>query len=63
MVSQNLRLRKAMAGEMVEFPGGVMGMVLNLESESVGVAILGDYTQIKEGSTVSALAESCKCQL
>ncbi|MEK7692439.1 MAG: F0F1 ATP synthase subunit alpha, partial [Bdellovibrionota bacterium] len=45
-------LEKAMAGEMVEFPGGVMGMVLNLESESVGVAILGDYTQIKEGSTV-----------
>lgn len=45
-------LEKAMAGELVEFPGGVSGMVLNLEEESVGVALLGDETEIKEGTTV-----------
>ncbi len=45
-------LEKAMAGELVDFGGGITGMVLNLEEESVGVAILGDDTQIKEGSTV-----------
>jgi F-type H+-transporting ATPase subunit alpha len=45
-------LEKAMAGELVDFGGGVSGMVLNLEDESVGIAILGDDTQIKEGSTV-----------
>jgi F-type H+-transporting ATPase subunit alpha len=45
-------LEKAMAGELVDFGGGISGMVLNLEEESVGIAILGDDTQIKEGSTV-----------
>lgn len=45
-------LEKAMAGELVDFGGGVSGMVLNLEEESVGIAILGDDTQIKEGSSV-----------
>jgi F-type H+-transporting ATPase subunit alpha len=45
-------LEKAMAGELVDFGGGVTGMVLNLEEESVGIAILGDDTQIKEGSSV-----------
>src|SRR3954463_10625648 len=45
-------LEKVMAGELVDFGGGVRGMVLNLEEESVGIAILGDDTQIKEGSTV-----------
>src|ERR1700733_7448177 len=45
-------LEKAMAGELVDFGGGVRGMILNLEEESVGIAILGDDTQIKEGSTV-----------
>jgi F-type H+-transporting ATPase subunit alpha len=45
-------LEKAMAGELVDFGGGVSGMVLNLEEESVGIAILGDDTQIKEGGTV-----------
>jgi F-type H+-transporting ATPase subunit alpha len=45
-------LEKAMAGELVDFGGGVSGMVLNLEEESVGIAILGDDTQVKEGSTV-----------
>ena len=45
-------LEKAMAGELVDFGGGISGMVLNLEEESVGIAILGDDTQIKEGSPV-----------
>ncbi|MBS1963392.1 MAG: F0F1 ATP synthase subunit alpha [Bdellovibrionales bacterium] len=45
-------LEKAMAGELVDFGQGVFGMVLNLEEESVGVAILGDDTLIKEGSSV-----------
>jgi len=45
-------LEKAMAGELVDFGGGVTGMVLNLEEESVGVAILGNDSKIKEGATV-----------
>src|SRR5512136_2445805 len=45
-------LDKAMAGELLEFPGGVSGMVLNLEQDNVGAAILGDYFEIKEGDTV-----------
>src|SRR4051794_1236337 len=45
-------LEKAMAGELVDFGGDVTGMVLNLEEESVGVAILGDDSKIKEGSSV-----------
>src|SRR5687768_2704925 len=42
----------AMAGEMLEFPHGVFGIALNLEEESVGVVLLGEYTQIREGDTV-----------
>src|ERR1700722_13451823 len=45
-------LEKAMAGELVDFGGGVTGMILNLEEESVGIAILGDDTLIKEGTSV-----------
>lgn len=45
-------LENAMAGEMVDFGQNVSGMVLNLEDETVGVAILGDDTLIKEGATV-----------
>jgi len=40
------------AGEMVEFPGGVRGMALNLESDNVGIVIFGDDRDIKEGDTV-----------
>ncbi|HTG41524.1 MAG TPA: F0F1 ATP synthase subunit alpha, partial [Methylomirabilota bacterium] len=42
----------ALALEMLEFPGGVMGMALNLEEETVGAVILGDASAIKEGDTV-----------
>jgi len=46
-------LDKAMSGELLEFPGGIFGMVLNLEEDNVGAAILGeDNESIKEGSTV-----------
>ncbi len=45
-------LDKAMAGELVEFPGGVRGMVLNLEEDNVGIAIMGLYEHIREGDLV-----------
>ncbi|MDQ3069325.1 MAG: F0F1 ATP synthase subunit alpha [Acidobacteriota bacterium] len=45
-------VERAMAGEMLEFPHGVMGIALNLEEESVGTVLLGDFTQIKEGDMV-----------
>ncbi|HJL18128.1 MAG TPA: F0F1 ATP synthase subunit alpha [Sandaracinaceae bacterium LLY-WYZ-13_1] len=45
-------LESAMAGELVEFEGGLMGMVLNLEEDNVGVAILGSDRSIREGDTV-----------
>jgi F-type H+-transporting ATPase subunit alpha len=42
----------ALASELLEFPNGIRGMALNLEEETVGAVILGDYTSIKEGDTV-----------
>ena len=45
-------LAQVQAGEMVEFPGGIKGMTLNLEVDNVGVVIFGDDTNIKEGDTV-----------
>jgi F-type H+-transporting ATPase subunit alpha len=45
-------LSAAMAGELLEFAGGVTGMVLNLEEDNVGVAIFGDFETIKEGDSV-----------
>ncbi len=45
-------LDKVQAGELVEFPNGVKGMALNLESDNVGVVIFGDDSGISEGSTV-----------
>ena len=45
-------LDKAQAGELVEFPGGLFGMVLNLEEDNVGVAVFGDTEHIKEGDVV-----------
>jgi F-type H+-transporting ATPase subunit alpha len=50
-------LRGAMAGEMLEFPGGVFGQVFNLEEETVGAVILGDYKKLKEGDTVRTTGE------
>ncbi len=45
-------LENVMAGELVEFPGGVNGLVLNLEEDNVGIAVMGDATNIKEGDLV-----------
>ena len=45
-------VQNAMAMELLEFPGGILGMVLNLETDNVGVAVLGEVTHIKEGDIV-----------
>ena len=47
-------LAEAMYGEMIEFEGGIYGLALNLERDSVGAVILGDYKTVAEG-------QSCKC--
>ncbi|MDX1396895.1 MAG: F0F1 ATP synthase subunit alpha [Oceanospirillum sp.] len=44
-------LADAMYGEMIEFPGGVYGMAMNLERDSVGAVVLGDYLTLQEGMT------------
>ncbi|HWF45011.1 MAG TPA: F0F1 ATP synthase subunit alpha, partial [Candidatus Kapabacteria bacterium] len=45
-------LSKVMAGELLEFPNGVVGMALNLEEDNVGAVLFGDETLVKEGDTV-----------
>ena len=50
-------LSSVMAGEMVQFPSGVIGLAFNLEENSVGVIILGDYLQINEGDEVRSLGK------
>jgi F-type H+-transporting ATPase subunit alpha len=47
-------LRNAMAGELLEFTDGVMGQVFNLEEDSIGAVIFGDYLKIEEGDTVKS---------
>ena len=51
-IAQIYGLSGALASELLEFPGGLMGMALNLEEETVGAVILGNATAIKEGDTV-----------
>ncbi|MFO8085489.1 MAG: F0F1 ATP synthase subunit alpha [Desulfobacterales bacterium] len=51
-ISRVYGLEKAMALELVEFPGGILGVVLNLEEDNVGVAIMGEDIHIKEGDIV-----------
>ena len=51
-IAQIYGLSGALSSELIEFPGDVMGMALNLEEETVGAVILGDPTEIKEGDTV-----------
>lgn len=50
-------LEQAQAGEMVEFASGLKGMVLNLETDNVGIVIFGDDRQVKEGDTVKRTKE------
>src|ERR687897_1084648 len=45
-------VENAMAGEMLEFPHGVFGIALNLEEDSVGAVLLGEFKEIKEGDLV-----------
>src|SRR5690348_2652847 len=45
-------LSDAMQGEMLEFPGNTFGLALNLERDSVGAVILGEYKHVSEGDTV-----------
>jgi F-type H+/Na+-transporting ATPase subunit alpha len=47
-------LSNVMQGEMIEFPGGTIGLALNLERDSVGAVVLGEYEQISEGDVVKA---------
>ncbi|MEO0651956.1 MAG: F0F1 ATP synthase subunit alpha, partial [Planctomycetota bacterium] len=47
-------LDDCMMNELLEFPGGVRGVALNLEEDNVGVVLLGDATQVKEGDTVKS---------
>ena len=58
-------LEKVKAMELVEFPGGILGLALNLEEDNVGVAILGEDKLIKEGDIVNnlslILSESLRC--
>jgi F-type H+-transporting ATPase subunit alpha len=51
-IAQVYGLSGVMAGEMVEFPNGITGLAFNLEENSVGIIILGDYLQINEGDEV-----------
>jgi F-type H+-transporting ATPase subunit alpha len=51
-VARVFGLKNVLAGELVEFEGGVKGMVLNLEANNVGIVVLGNDSTIKEGSTV-----------
>jgi F-type H+-transporting ATPase subunit alpha len=50
-------LEQAMAGELVEFHNGVRGMVLNLESDNVGIAVMGSDHEIREGDVVRRLGQ------
>ena len=45
-------LEGVLSGELVEFKNGVKGLVLNLEEDNVGVAIMGEFSEIREGDTV-----------
>src|SRR5258706_16172388 len=51
-IAQIYGLEGALSQELLEFPGGIMGMALNPEEETVGAVILGDASGIKEGDTV-----------
>ena len=49
-------LEQCLAGEMLEFPNGSYGLALNLEEESIGAVVLGDYLSLREGDTVKRTA-------
>ncbi len=54
-------LQEIMYGEMISMPGNSMGMALNLERDSVGAVVLGDYTHLREGDTVFRTNKILEC--
>ena len=56
-------LSNVMSGEMIEFPGNTYGMALNLERDSVGAVVLGDYEHISEGDTLNVRVRFWKFRL
>src|SRR2546423_6591436 len=50
-------LPSAMANELLEFPGGIRGLALNLDVREIGVVILGDFTKVDEGQQVRRTGE------
>src|SRR6266550_6124100 len=54
-------LRSAMAGELLEFENGTMGQVFNLEEDSIGAVIFGNYLTIKEGEQVKSTSRLLEC--
>ena len=56
-------VEKCMAMELLEFPGKIYGIALNLEEDNVGCAILGEDTHIKEGDIVKRTRASLRCRL
>ena len=50
-------LPSAMANELLEFPGGIRGLALNLDVREIGVVILGDFTKVEEGQQVRRTGE------
>src|SRR5213082_2728050 len=54
-------LQNAMAGELLEFENGTMGQVFNLEEDSIGAVIFGNYLAIKEGEQVKATGRLLEC--
>ena len=56
-IAQVYGLTNAMAGEMLEFENGAVGQVFNLEENTIGVAVLGEYLSIREGDTVRGTGE------
>ena len=56
-------LAEVMYGEMIEFEGGIYGMALNLERDSVGAVILGDYKRLRKVNLVVAPVVFWKCRL
>ena len=56
-------LTEVQYGEMIEFEGGVFGLALNLERDSVGAVVLGDYKQLAEARPADVLAAFSRCRL
>ena len=56
-IAQVSGLPSAMTNELLEFPGGVIGVAQNLETDSIGVVVLGNFESLKEGDEVTRTGE------